>query len=164
MKKFVKAIIHRLPTIFVNALICLPFCIIVLESDLTAIILVNTVGNFVILILLAIGDIRVDNRAKKIRNIEKVFRFLIKDFDYKIEYKQSYGDIDICGQISYVNEKFRITIMADENVRIIISDIKSSVVYYDTTKFGDYYKKECNYQEKMDIAVTLLREKLNSLI
>ena len=148
MKKFVKAIIHRLPTIFINALICLPFCIIVLESDLTAIILVNTVGNFVILILLAIGDIRVDNRAKKIRKFEKAFNFLIKDLNYKIEHRQFYDDIEICGQITYVNEKYKITIMADENVRIIISDIKSSVVYYDTTEFGEYSKKNVSIKKK----------------
>ena len=88
--------------------------------------------------------------------LKKYFKFLIDDFDFKYSYKQKMGYIQLC----YVNSQIRITILGQENIHILISDVNSLGTYADVTEFSEEFITSGNYYKKARIASQWLKGKL----
>lgn len=88
--------------------------------------------------------------------LKKYFKFLIDDFDFKYSFKQKMGYIQLC----YVNSQIRITILGQENIHILISDVNSLGTYADVAEFYEEFMTRGNYYKKARIASQWLKEKL----
>ena len=88
--------------------------------------------------------------------LKKYFKFLIDDFDFICSFKRRMGYI----QLTYENSQIRITILGEENIRILTSDANSLSTYADVTEFYEEFMTTGNYNKKARIASQWLKEKL----
>ena len=63
-------------------------------------------------------------------------------------------------QLCYVNSQIRITILGQENIHILISDVNSLGTYADVVEFYEEFMTSGNYYKKERIASQWLKEKL----
>ena len=90
--------------------------------------------------------------------IYKYFKFLIKEFGCNIVFKQKCGFT----QIHYLNKDFRVVVLAQKDIHILISDADSLGTYYDVKEYCDEFKMHGSYAKKATVAAEWLRNKLKS--
>ena len=88
--------------------------------------------------------------------LKRYFDFLIDEFGFKIFYKQRFGYV----QIVYINSKVRITILGNENIHILFSDVASLGTYYDVTEYSNEFEVHGNYKKKALLASQWLKDKI----